>query len=333
MALCDAIPREDPDRNMASDRQPDPSRVSHLRVGPERAGQRIDNFLLSVLKGVPRAHVYRIVRRGEVRVNRGRVSAGYRLREGDSVRVPPVRRRVPGTDPPPRDLVDLLAGRILYEDQRLMVLDKPAGIPVHGGTGAPFGVIEIMRALRPGEAYLELAHRLDRQTSGCLVLARRREVLTALHRAFRSGDCDKGYLLLVRGRWRGGEVRAALDESGRVRGERHVRVADGGRAAATRFRPLAFYRGEGEDATLLEARPETGRMHQIRVHAAHAGHPLAGDRRYGDPGFNRRLRESGLRRLFLHAHELTLPGSTDWHFSAPLAPDLAALLEHLEEVT
>ncbi|HYW03103.1 MAG TPA: RluA family pseudouridine synthase [Gammaproteobacteria bacterium] len=319
---------------MAQDRQPDPSRVSHLRVGPERAGQRIDNFLLSVLKGVPRAHVYRIVRRGEVRVNRGRVSAGYRLREGDTVRVPPVRRRLRGSDAPPPELADLLAGRILYEDRDLLVLDKPAGVPVHGGTGAPFGVIEITRALRPEESFLELAHRLDRETSGCLVLARRRDVLTSLHRAFRAGECDKGYLLLVRGHWTGGEgvVRAALDESARVRGERHVRVADGGRAAATRFRPLADYRLDGEAATLMEARPETGRMHQIRVHAAHAGYPLAGDRRYGDPGFNRRLRAAGLRRLFLHAHELVLPGSPDWHFSAPLAPDLAAVLESLEEV-
>jgi len=249
--------------------------------------------------------------------------------------LPPVRRRLPGNDAPPPELADQLAGRILYADDQVLVLDKPAGMPVHGGTGVPFGVIEVMRALRPREGYLELAHRLDRQTSGCLLLARRREILTALHRAFRQGECDKGYLLLARGHWRGGEttVRASLDESGRIQGERHVRVADSGRGATTRFRPLALYRLDGELATLVEARPDTGRMHQIRVHAAHAGHPLAGDRRYGDPGFNRRLRGVGLRRLFLHAHELALPASADWHFSAPLAPDLVALLERMEEIT
>ncbi len=318
----------------ASDRL-DPERVSHLRVGSDRAGQRIDNFLLSLLKGVPRAHVYRIVRRGEVRVNRGRVMASYRLREGDSVRVPPVRRAQERRGEPPAALLARLSGRIVYRDHHLVVLDKPAGMPVHGGTGVRWGVVELMRVLLPQDEALDLAHRLDRHTSGCLVLARQRQVLGEIHEAFRRGAVDKGYLLLTRGRWDAAQtcIRRGLATGGRVGGERHVRVDDDGKTAVTRFRPLALYRLGTQEVTLVEARPETGRMHQIRVHALEAGHPIAGDHRYGEAVFNARMREAGLHRLFLHAHELALPGRPQWHFSTPLAAELAKVLERLEAAT
>jgi 23S rRNA pseudouridine955/2504/2580 synthase len=277
-----------------------------VEIDPGRDGQRIDNFLMAQLKGVPRSHVYRLLRTGQVRVNRGRIKPTYRLKEGDQVRIPPVDAG--GPDGPPvkvsPGLVAGLAGAVLYEDDDLMILDKPAGVAVHGGSGLRFGLIEALRALRPDCPGIQLVHRLDRDTSGCLLVAKDRRLLPALQALFREdGRVEKRYLALVKGRWAGGGRTVDLRlNRGRLRsGERMVQVdADGGRAAVTRFIPQQRFL----EATLVEARLGTGRTHQIRVHAAGIGHPLAGDDRYGDDAFNRRLRALGLKRIFLHAHYL-----------------------------
>lgn len=272
--------------------------VRRLRVGEEEAGQRLDNFLARVLKGVPRGHVYRLLRTGQVRVNGGRRPPRYRLAAGDELRLPPVHiaaRETPAG--PVGPVAAMLAGGPLYEDEVLLVVDKPAGIPVHGGSGLSGGLIEALRTLR-GDPDLELAHRLDRDTSGCLVIARRRSALRALHAAFREGEVEKRYLALLVGRVeRPFASEAPLKRYVKRSGERHVAVSAAGRPAATRFRPLAV----GDRATLVEALPGTGRTHQIRVHAMHAGHPVAGDPRYGDKAANRALKAYGVDRLALHA--------------------------------
>lgn len=307
--------------------------VEHREIASGEAGQRLDNYLLRQLKGVPRSRIYRLLRKGEVRVNGRRSKPDYRLERGDRVRLPPVAR---GTSRPleelplPQGLAQTLAGAVLLEDSDLLVLNKPAGLPVHGGSGVPVGVIEAMRRLRPQEPFLELAHRLDRETSGCLVLARNRPALQAFHASLREGGVEKTYLALVAGQWRGGprRVQQGLTRNAR-RGEvRLVRVDEEGRDADSLFTPLAHYDG----ATWMEVQIGTGRTHQIRVHAAHEGHPVAGDRHYGDFAFNRRLRRLGLRRLFLHARSLsfTLASSgQSYHLDAPLDPDLARVLERL----
>jgi 23S rRNA pseudouridine955/2504/2580 synthase len=309
-------------------RRREPAR--HVEVSEERAGQRLDNFLMRLLGDVPRSRVYRLVRRGEVRVNGRRAKPEQRLNWRDSVRVPPLRRE--DTSAPRRPSVQLLetiSGAIIYEDERLMVLDKPAGIAVHGGSGLSFGVIEALRALRPRET-LELVHRLDRDTSGCLLIARKAGSLRTLHALLREGRFEKGYLTLVRGHWNLGHKRitAALRTDLRVHGERTVRVHPAGKAAVSEFRPVQFF---GKHATLVEVALHTGRTHQIRVHAAHAGHPVAGDEKYGDAEFNRSMRERGLKRLFLHAHRVGFewPQGGDFSASAPLPEDLRAVLERL----
>jgi len=303
--------------------------VRTVRVGPEQADQRIDNFLMRELKGVPRSRIYRILRRGEVRVNGGRIGPTYRLRRGDQVRIPPVRTAAPGGPARPRPELE---GAVLYEDERLLAVNKPPGMAVHGGSGISQGVIEALRAARPKAPYLELVHRLDRETSGCLLVAKKRSELRTLHALLREGGMDKRYLTLVRGCWQGGErtVRAALRKNQLRGGERMVRVDEQGKEAETRFRPLAVF----NDATLLEVELGTGRTHQIRVHAAHIGHPIAGDRKYGDEAFNRRLRELGLKRLFLHAHSLAFTDpdrGRSVHVSAPLSADLRRVLDALED--
>lgn len=302
-----------------------------VTVDAEQDGQRIDNFLLRHMKGVPRSHVYRILRRGEVRVNKGRIRAGYRLRSGDRVRIPPVRRPAPRTAPrPPDGLLQRLQQAILHEDRDLLVLDKPAGIAVHGGSGLQFGIIEALRALRPSEA-LELVHRLDRDTSGCLLVAKGRGALLDLQAQLRRGELHKRYLALVRGHWTGGRrtVSAPLQRNVVRGGERVVRVSEQGKVATSVFSPLARLPG----ATLMEVELTTGRTHQIRVHAAEVGHPLAGDPKYGSADFNRRMRQCGLKRLFLHAHALGFrrPGSDEeLYVSAPLDPALQQVLDRLE---
>lgn len=309
-----------------------PSTAYIVEVDPESAGQRIDNFLVRHMKGVPKSHVYRILRKGEVRVNSGRARPEYRLQSGDKVRIPPVRCAEPAEARPLPGALDRLRDRVLYEDAGLLVLNKPAGMAVHGGSGLSFGVIEALRALRPEARHLELVHRLDRETSGCLMVAKKRSVLRELHELLRRGEVEKRYLALLLGRWGGGarEVSAPLLKNVLQGGERVVRVSEDGKAAVSRFKPISVF----PEASLVEVDLGTGRTHQIRVHSAHVGHPIAGDEKYGDPEFNRRMRELGLKRLFLHSHFLAfrLPGTgEEISVSAPLEEDLRRVLEKLEE--
>jgi 23S rRNA pseudouridine955/2504/2580 synthase len=300
------------------------ARATLLEVGEESATQRIDNFLMRRMKGVPKSHVYRVLRSGEVRVNSSRVKPDYRLRAGDRVRVPPVRtaERQPKPAPRPLELP------VLYEDAALLVIDKPSGVAVHGGSGVSYGVIESLRAARPQAKFLELGHRLDRDTSGLLVIAKKRSALVELHRMLREGEVEKIYVAVAAGRWRGGarELRESLHKHVTARGERRVSVHADGQQAATRVRPLAV----GGDLSLLELRLLTGRTHQIRVHLAHAGHPVVGDDKYGDFELNRRLAKQGAKRLFLHARRLAfrhpLSGET-LRLEAPLPPDMQAFVE------
>lgn len=312
---------------------PSTSHAYTSEVDPEFAGQRIDNYLLRVLKGVPRAHVYRLIRSGQVRVNGGRVRAGYRLKAGDAVRVPPVRR-------PPRPRAERaevglrwLEERILYEDQRILVLDKPAGMAVHGGSGISLGCIEALRCLRPQSRGMDLVHRLDRGTSGCLLVAKRRSALRLLHGLLRDGAMEKRYLALLAGLWRHGNSPVNLPLARERRGgAASVRVARAGKQAHTEFHALTRY---GERATYAEVTILTGRTHQIRVHAAHMGHPIAGDPRYGDADFNEFMRGLGLRRTFLHAHTLGFawPHSGEpVMVSSPLPTDLAEAQARLAQI-
>ena len=305
--------------------------VRHQDVDAEGAGQRLDNYLLGQLKGVPRSHVYRLIRSGQVRVNSGRTSPSYRLQAGDRVRVPPVGVRPPTEVVATPDQLEWLGGRILYEDARVLVLDKPAGLAVHGGSSISLGCIEALRLLRPTSKDLELAHRLDRGTSGCLLLAKRRSTLRVLHELLREGRVDKQYLALVKGRWP--EDRSEIDAplvTRRVGGEARVKVDPSGKEARSTFRVVERY---GKTASLLNVAIDTGRTHQIRVHAAHAGHPVAGDERYGDKDFNEHMKSFGLGRMFLHAHSLEFewPETGEpFNASAPLPNDLRAVLTALE---
>jgi 23S rRNA pseudouridine955/2504/2580 synthase len=305
--------------------------VRWMDISAEQAGQRIDNYLLRILKGVPKSRIYRLLRKGEVRVNKGRIRPEYRLQSGDQVRIPPVRVATSSAIEPGRQASAALADSILYEDDRLLVLNKPAGMAVHGGSGLGYGVIETLRALRPTAPYLELVHRLDRATSGCLMVAKRRSELRMLHDLLRNGGIEKRYLLLVQGDWSQGPFRidAALRKNQVRGGERIVRVDPEGKTALTKFRFLEAYPG----ASLMEAELKTGRTHQIRVHAAHAGHPLAGDEKYGDEAFNRYMRGLGLKRMFLHAHYVAFEDrerERSVEVSAPLGADLRKLVQQLE---
>jgi 23S rRNA pseudouridine955/2504/2580 synthase len=305
-----------------------------VTVGAEQDGQRIDNFLVRHMKGVPKSHIYRVLRKGEVRVNKGRIRADYRVKCGDLVRIPPIRQSehsLPGRAP--KGTLERLEQVILYEDKDLLALDKPSGLAVHGGSGLGYGIIEALRQARPAAEFMELVHRLDRETSGCLLVAKNRKALVDLHAQLRRGAVDKRYLALAAGRWQGGirRVSAPLQKNAQRGGERLVRVSEEGRLAVTRFTPVSVYK----NACLLEAQLDTGRTHQIRVHAAHIGHPLAGDEKYGSAAFNRSMKELGLKRLFLHAHSLSFrrPNSDrEIHVSAPLAPELQRVLDRLESV-
>jgi 23S rRNA pseudouridine955/2504/2580 synthase len=300
------------------------------QVDEAAAGQRLDNYLLGALKGVPRSHIYRLIRSGQVRVNSGRVNPKHRLKAGDRVRVPPVASRVPAPVPAKGGSLEWLAERIVFEDQRLLVLDKPAGLAVHGGTGVALGCIEALRALRPEIPELELVHRLDRATSGCLLVAKRRSALRTLHALLREGRVDKRYLTLVQGRWSEPrtEITAPLVTK-RGAGESRVRVASGGKAAKSAFHLIDTL---GRTASLLEVAILTGRTHQIRVHAAHAGHPVAGDDRYGDPEFNDAMRGFGLRRMFLHSRSIAFvwpESGEEFSVDVPLPEELSAVLTAL----
>ncbi len=283
--------------------------VQLFEVSAGLEGQRIDNFLLTRLKGVPKTMIYRILRKGEVRVNKGRIKPDYRIKAGDIVRVPPIRMNK-ADEPVPlaKALLERLEAGIVYEDKNLIVLNKPAGIAVHGGSGLNYGVIEAFRQMRPLCKELELVHRLDRDTSGLLMLAKKRSMLRHLHEALRDDTVDKRYMALVRGRWPASrkQVDAPLARSNMRAGERLVEVNQEGKEALTLFKVLRRF---GDYATLVEASPVTGRTHQIRVHALYAGHAIAGDSKYGDDGFSKEIRELGGKRLFLHACDLkvTLP--------------------------
>ncbi|MCI0516246.1 MAG: RluA family pseudouridine synthase [Woeseiaceae bacterium] len=306
------------------------TRVRKIRIDEEQAGQRIDNFLRRELPGLPRSRLYRILRRGEVRVNGGRVSAEYKLAAGDEVRVPPARVSI-DRDAPPAGAARALLDNVIFEDRRMLVVNKPGGMAVHGGSGISFGAIEILRNARPELRDLSLAHRLDRETSGCLVLAKRRSALRNLHALFRDGLVEKNYLALAIGDWQLGEqlIDAPLLVQHRQGGERHVIVSGEGKPAQTRMR-LSWSFGR---LSLLQCQPLTGRTHQIRVHAAHIGHPLAGDERYGNQQVNAELRKLGLKRLFLHAQSISFPDEhgNELHFTAPLADDLDEFLNRLSD--
>ncbi len=363
--------------------------VTHALVGEDHAGSRLDRFLTRQYPGLPRTRLYRIVRKGEVRVNGKRAEIDTRLMLGDSVRLPPVRPTAPepgqgetgqgetgatasaptaapreagaapvapreaGVAPAapaahrtagafaptaarrrvPDTLIQTVTGAIIHEDERLLVIDKPAGIAVHGGSGVSFGIIEALRAARPHESdYLELVHRLDRDTSGVLLVARKPAVLRMLHASLREGEgFEKRYLALLKGSWQLGKKRidAPLRTDLRVGGERTVKVAPMGKSAASDFRVVQSF---GKVATLMEVSILTGRTHQIRVHAAYAGHPVAGDPKYGDAEFNAEIREMELERMFLHASSLSFvwpDRGTDFSVNAPLPPALARVIDVL----
>lgn len=305
--------------------------VRLVKVEPEREGQRIDNFLLGQLKGVPRSLIYRLLRTGQVRVDGGRCKAEQKLLAGQMVRIPPVKVASAGAPvQAPGNLLTSLKTCVLFENDSLLVIDKPSGLASHGGSGVGFGAIEALRQSRPGQS-LELVHRLDRDTSGLLVLAKRRATLLQLQAAMREGDGDKRYLALLAGvveRPRV-DVNAPLRKQVLSGGERMVRVSPEGKPSLSHFRVVERF----ADCTLVEVRIETGRTHQIRVHAAHLGHPVLGDGKYGDEDANLRLRQLGLQRLFLHAAALRLPREHDgqWHWQAPLPAALEAVLAALRE--
>lgn len=309
------------------------NQVRFVEIDEKSDGQRVDNFLLRELKGVPRTHIYRLLRKGEVRVNKGRVKANTRLCLGDLVRIPPIRlpdREKPGR--PSEKQLEKIEKTICYEDKLLLVINKPSGLAVHGGSGISFGAIELLRALRPEEKGLELAHRLDRDTSGCLIVAKRRSALRTLQELQQQGRMDKRYLALLDGRWRRGreDVRVPLKKNTLKSGERMVRVDPEGKPARTLFEVVERF----EEATLVEAVLKTGRTHQIRVHSAYLGSPILGDSKYGRDESNARYRKLGLKRMFLHARSLRFPWpgkDRPYLINTPLPRELESVLETIRE--
>jgi 23S rRNA pseudouridine955/2504/2580 synthase len=316
---------------------PEPGRgVTYVEVTADDAGTRLDNFLVRQFKDVPRTHVFRLLRKGEVRVNKKRARPDQRVALGDVVRLPPVRRseEIPAPVEPRAaspSLQRLVLDAVVYEDDDLIVFNKPPGVAVHGGSATDFGLIEALRSARPEMPDAELVHRLDRDTSGCLVVAKRRAALRDLHAQLREGRTEKRYLALLCGKWNLGtkRIELALDTDERRSGERHVAVRAHGKKSVSTFKPVQFF---GNLATLVEVEIDTGKTHQIRVHAAHAGHPVAGDDKYGDRQFNTLLREYGLKRMFLHSASIgfTRPGTREPMLaSAPLPEELSAVLDKL----
>lgn len=313
-------------------RMKDLSNVSAVMVEADQADQRIDNYLIRICKGVPRSHIYRILRTGEVRVNSRRVDATYRLAAGDQLRIPPIRI-AERSSPPSAAQASRIDIPVLHEDGALIVVDKPSGVAVHGGSGVSLGVIEALRLQRPAEQSLELAHRLDRETSGLLLIAKSRAALRRLHQGMRDGQFDKRYLALAHGRWKGGErtVGHALRKYVSANGERRVSVDPQGQEARTVFSLVEARAGW----SLMSARLLTGRTHQIRVHLAHLGMPIAGDDKYGDFALNRELARQGLKRMFLHAAELSFPHpltGESVQFKAPLPEALRSFLDGLPKL-
>ncbi|QJR79458.1 23S rRNA pseudouridine(955/2504/2580) synthase RluC [Alteromonas pelagimontana] len=307
--------------------------VQFITIDDDQAGQRIDNFLRTQLKGVPKSMIYRILRKGEVRVNKGRIKPEYKLQAEDIVRVPPVRVSENAEQLNPKlDRIASLEQHILFEDDRLIVINKPSGIAVHGGSGLSFGLIEGLRALRSEAKFMELVHRLDRDTSGCILIAKKRSALRHMHEQLRAGQMDKRYQALVAGEWPQSRftVKTPLLKNVLQSGERMVNVTEAGKPSETRYRILASY----AEATLVEASPITGRTHQIRVHCQHAGHAIAGDTKYGDEAFDAKMRSIGLNRLFLHAARISLhhPKTNERvTFEASLDNELTGVLDKLKQ--
>jgi 23S rRNA pseudouridine955/2504/2580 synthase len=302
------------------------TKVRKVDIDAERSGQRIDNFLRTELPGVPKGRVYNLLRRGEVRVNGGRIRAEYKLQDGDMVRIPPVRIRVDGAPPSDKKASEMLE-HVIFEDKRLLVINKPTGVAVHGGSGISHGVIELLRHARSDLKNLALVHRIDRETSGCLVMAKRRSALRELHERFREGRVEKNYTALVAGKWQLGDqlIDAPLWTQNRENGERHVVVnSKNGKSAQTNVSLSQPY----GDCSLMQCAPLTGRTHQIRVHLDHVEFPILGDYRYGDDEANGKAKKLGLRRLFLHAQSIAFPDDSgnEHHFTATLAEDLDKFL-------
>ena len=302
--------------------------VRFITIDEGSGGQRIDNFLLKTLKGVPKSRIYRLLRKGEVRVNKARIKPEYKLVSGDSVRIPPVRvaeRGEPASVFVSDGLARQLQAAVLYEDEALLIVNKPSGLAVHGGSGVSVGLIEALRQMRPEARFLELVHRLDRDTSGCVMLAKKRSTLKTLHGLLRGDGVDKRYLALVAGRWpsRKLQVKLPLEKNVLQSGERMVRVNPDGKQALTRFAVLRHFAG----ASLVEARPVTGRTHQIRVHCQAAGHPIVGDDKYGRDEVNEHFRQMGVTRLFLHARSLAFElDGRRVEVEAELADDLKSFI-------
>jgi len=308
------------------------SKVRFVTVTENNESQRVDNFLLLILKGVPKSKVYRIIRKGEVRVNKGRVKPEYKLVVGDVVRVPPVMVRAESAPVKPSDkVVALLQNSILFENHELMVINKPSGLAVHGGSGINLGVIEAFRAMRPDEKFLELVHRLDRDTSGCLLIAKKRPMLKYLHQCLREDGMKKIYHTVVVGKWPNHvrEVNAPLQKNELKSGERVVTVTKEGKPSLTKFRLIERFKGY----TLVEASPITGRTHQIRVHAAFAGYPILGDEKYGIDDINKNMKRLGSRRLMLHAAELSVKLPSERKvtvFKAPYESSFSNVIDSLK---
>jgi 23S rRNA pseudouridine955/2504/2580 synthase len=308
--------------------------VQHVEASEGDVGQRLDNFLMRVLRAVPKSHIYRVLRKGEVRVNGKRAKPETRLVLGDRIRIPPVRTdNKPAATKPSSSLQSFITQAIIHEDEDLLIVNKPAGVAVHGGSGLAFGVIEALRAARPELTELELAHRIDRDTSGVLLMAKRRAVLRQLHAELREREMDKVYLALLWGKWTLGKKKLDLPllTNQKQGGERMVRVHPEGQASNSTFIPERQF---GKLATLMRVEIGTGRTHQIRVHAAYAGHPVAGDEKYGNKEGNDLLRNFGLKRMFLHADSLSFTHPRTgkrFTISAPLSDELWAVLKQLQE--
>ncbi|MDT8311192.1 MAG: RluA family pseudouridine synthase [Methylophaga sp.] len=316
---------------MADAAQKSPA-VQFITIGVEQAGQRIDNFLITLEKGVPKSRIYRAVRKGEVRVNKGRIKQTYKLQIGDQVRIPPLRVSEKTDAIHVSDsLAQILRQQIIYEDDYLLALNKPEGLAVHAGTNIQTGVIEALKKCRPEAAFLELVHRLDRDTSGCLLIAKRRDALLHLQNQMRSSDdIDKRYLTLTHNHWPQNDtiVDKPLQKNTVIGGENMVVVDPAGKNAKTQFLVKQTFR----NCQLMEVKLFTGRTHQIRVHAASSGHPVAGDSKYGQRDFNKQLKQAGLNRMFLHAWQLNIAHPEDerrLELSAPLPADLQLFIEKL----
>ena len=309
-------------------------KVNYKEITVEHVGRRIDNYLFSILGNIPKSRVYSMIRTGEVRINKGRIKQSYRLRSGDLLRIPPFYKECNGDDAPSKKLIHTVTSSIIYEDQYLLVLNKPAGIAVHSGSKTNHGVIEILRSQREATTFLELAHRLDKATSGCLLLAKDHRILRELQDMFRCGMINKQYLALLKGHLgkKVQEINLALRRHRHPSGNRLVEVDPQGKQAKTRFYLLRHYDYESLQTSLVKVSLLTGRTHQIRAHAAHLGHSLAGDKKYGDWKFNQDMRRIGLKRLFLHAETLSFTLTTTGKkikIHAPLPLELADVVEKL----